>query len=91
MKTKKVMYEYKILTIIDKLQERIKLIVFKTGTLPRELFFSKYIPWNKLIIHNKKVKQNILKNDSISKWSNGIITHVVKIRRSNDWFAFAIL
>lgn len=43
MKTKKVMYEYKILTIIDKLQERIKLIVFKTGTLPRELFFSKYI------------------------------------------------
>lgn len=45
MKTKKVMYEYKILTIIDKLQlqEQIKLIVFKTGTLPRELFFSKYI------------------------------------------------
>lgn len=43
MKTKKVMYEYKILTIIDKLQERIKLIVFQTGTLPRELFFSKYI------------------------------------------------
>lgn len=43
METKKVMYEYKILTIIDKLQERIKLIVFKTGTLPRELFFSKYI------------------------------------------------
>lgn len=44
MKTKKVMYEYKILTIIDiKLQERIKLIVFKTGTLPRELIFSKYI------------------------------------------------
>lgn len=62
MKTKKVMYEYKILTIIDKLQERIKLIVFKTGTLPRELFFSKYISF-----HNKKVKQNILRNDSISK------------------------
>lgn len=44
MKTKKVMYEYKILTIIDKLQERIKLIVFKTGTLPRELFFFKIHP-----------------------------------------------
>lgn len=66
MKTKKVMYEYKILTIIDKLQERIKLIVFKTGTLPRELFFSKYISL-KQIIHNKKVKQNIPRNNSISK------------------------
>lgn len=44
MKTKKVMYEYKILTIIDKLQERIKLIVFKTGIYQENYFFQNTFP-----------------------------------------------